>query len=272
MSKLNELIDIVEKDHGPDHKLDSLIVSEIGLAEKCPYWLHSHTKITPMRLTSSLSAVQSLFDDLMPDNEMIVSISRNVSIARVGRKVGGSVEYFAESSHRSETRARLAAILKAVEFKLQKDANELGIVVEYPGHVFRIHGKELWSYELSSLIKHEDEDNFIEQDASSIADNLEQLREMRKAIPELVGFSNQLLLNLWSDFSGYWLCVGHESNYSNEDFLRYVFSVIVGGKREISFGSPEAKASDVMANSLIRCRDLKTARNAARAWLSLNRG
>jgi hypothetical protein len=225
-----------------------------------------------MRLTSSLSAVQSLFEDLMPEDEMIVSISRNVSIARVGRKVCGSVEYFAESSHRSETRARLAAILKAVEFKLQTDANEPEIVTEFPGHVFSSHAAELWSYDLSSLIKHAKEDDYDFKNSMTLADDIEQLREMRNVLPELAGFRNQLLLNLWSDFSGYWLCVGHESNYSHEDFLRYLFGVIVGGKREISFGSLEAKASDVMANSLIRCHDLKTARNAARAWLSLNRG
>lgn len=267
MTRLEELIDMVEQGQGPDIKLDSHIVGELGLAETCPYWLHSNTRISPMRLTSSLSAVQSLFEDLMPNHGMIVSISPDLAIARIGKQVGASVEYFAEGRNRSEARARLTAILKAVAYKRQKDAEEQARVRNSPGYVFTAHADELWKHDLSSLIKHEDEDNYVEQDALSIADNLEQLREMRKAHPELACFRNQLLLNLWGDFSTYWLYVGHESNYSHHYFLRYLFGVIAGEKRDIYFGSLEARAGEIMANSLLHCNDLVKAKGAARVWL-----
>ena len=265
--KLGRLIEMVEKGHGPDIKLDSDIVRELGLAETCPYWLHATTRVTPMRLTSSINAVQSLFEDLMPNHGMIVSISPDVSIARIGKQVGGSVEYSAEGRNKSEARARLTAILKAVASTRQKDAEEQARVQNSPGYVFTTHERELWKHDLSSLIKHEDKDNYVEQDALSIADDRNQLREMRAVRPELACFGNQLLLNLWDDFSTYWLYVGHESNYAHDDFLRYLFGVIAGEKREISFGSLEARAGEIMANSLLHCNDLVKAKGAARVWL-----
>src|SRR5690606_1219914 len=102
---LSGLIERIEESQKPNPYLDRDVVVALGLRNKCPYWLHSITRLTPMRLSSSLDAIRFLQRDMVP--ETMFTIETNGNGTQVSFSVGG--QRF-RVSHRLETHARLIAL------------------------------------------------------------------------------------------------------------------------------------------------------------------
>lgn len=109
---LSVLIERIENNPEPNPFLDRDIVIALGLRDKCPYWLHSSTRLTPVRLTASLDATRRLQRDLVP--QTVFTIETNGQGTKVSFSVSGQTACF---SHRLETHARLMAILQAISIQ-----------------------------------------------------------------------------------------------------------------------------------------------------------
>lgn len=290
---LDKLIDRVDAGRGLDIRLDADIVSELGLQNTSPYWLHSTTGFSPMRLTASLNAVADLFQTISPQYTLDIRVTSKKTLVTASWKPKGKAIITMTCSHESEVRARLLVVLNAERIKRQMggdakltDAENASDYLHYQsnrsifdGSVHEVSvplvsyaSKKLDGIKIENLIEPKSEDFYVEKDHGRIVKDAAAAEIIRNYHPFAKEIGDRVLLNLWDNFTrsnDVDIITSAARNRSN--FIYYVLggiaSVGVSSTRTFNIDSEETTAGVILANVLAKGYDFDFAISYSRGYL-----